>query len=528
MFNSTEEPKLSILIVSRSAANMSRVLDVIAGNGLSCEFEVICSWNGNVEDIHKIMVPQNLYFRLVEDRPYNFSKNNNRLAALSRGDVILFLNDDVIPDIGAIPIALDALSEPGVGIVGINLRYIDGRLQHAGVFFREDGTPYHRLKHEVKWDDVSVANDKFVPCVTGAFLLIRRKEFIQLGFDEEFEVCGEDIVLNLCYREMFDREILYLARATAVHIENATRKITGETKTPPGDLMRIRSYALKKKAGMFLTEVKRPKVRIVTEKPGWIMHRKAEEIQKHMESVVINEDWSEADVHYYINYGYLRRRPEKGLVIANFTHYDPLHLAEEFINAARMVDHCVAVSESTANTLRQIGIPDSKISVILIGADKQFVPKLTVGIVGRIYKGGRKGDDIVRALLEDSELSSKIRIVSAQDGWGAPVWKFDDPADFYRSIDYLLVPSRIEGGPVPFMEALACGTMAIAPEIGVIPQFPHISYPVGDVSALKATLSELADEHIAQRAFLTSKMRQHNWEGWAFDHERLFRNLLSK
>lgn len=526
---SSSRPLLSILVISRTAENMNRLLVAIADNGVDASYEILCSWNGDATDASGIRPPDGVDFRLVEQRPYNFAANNNSLARQAHGEFVLFLNDDVIPDQSAIGRALDAVRDPSVGIVGINLRYQDGRLQHAGVFFDEQGKPYHRLKHKIMWDDPKLAVDMFVPCVTGAFILMRRSEFNALQFDENFHVCGEDIALNLSYRETFDREILYVADATAIHIENATRKKSGETKTPPEDMERILTYSGRLREGRPLTEVRRPRVRIVTEKPGWIMHRKAEEIRKHMgeENVRINEDWPEADIHYYINYGYFRAKPKTGLTVANFTHYDPDHLADKFVQTAYEVDHCIAVSEATADVLRGCNVPDDKISVILVGADRHFQPKLTVGVSGRVYPGGRKGEDIVRALLDDPEVMSKVCIVATQEGWGAPVWRFDNPADFYRAIDYLLVPSRLEGGPVPFMEALACGTMSIAPEIGVVPQFPHISYPAGDADSLKAKLLSLAEQHISQRRPLSDEMRGIDWSGWAVEHEKLFRRLLS-
>lgn len=521
-------PLLSILVISRTAENMTRLLKAIVESGIDSPYEVLCSWNGDAVEMMRIRSGNIQNFRLIEQRPYNFARNNNQLAHEARGEFVLFINDDVIPDRGTIRRALEAIKNPGVGMVGINLRYSDGLLQHAGVFFDEAGKPYHRFKHELQWNDPRIAADMFVPSITGAFILMRRLEFNDIGFDERFNVCGEDIALNLCYREKFNREILYLAGATAIHIENATRRKVGETKTPPEDMARILTYSGRQRDGQSLTHVRRPRVRIITEKPGWIMHRKASEIKKHMgdDFVRINEDWPDAEVHYYINYGYFRAKPSFGLTVANFTHHDPSHLSEKFIEVARIVDHCIAVSEATADDLRGFGIPDEKITVILVGADIQFQPKLTLGVVGRVYPDGRKGDDIVAELHSDPEVVSKVRIVSAKEGWGVPVWDFDDPADFYRAIDYLLVPSRIEGGPVPFMEALACGTMSIAPAIGVIPQFPHISYPVGDVMSLKRVLLDLSTQHMLQRKFLSSHMRGLNWSGWAVQHETLFRKLL--
>ena len=523
-----QEPLLSILVISRTVDNLNRMLAAIAASNIGATFEVLCSWNGDPTELRYIDRPEDVTLRIIEQRPYNFARNNNGLAGHARGEFVLFLNDDIVLDRGALGRAVDAIRQPGIGIVGINLRYGDGRLQHAGIFFDEHGKPYHRLKHQVQWTDPAVAADMFVPCVTGAFIMMRRDEVNAIGFDEAFDVCGEDIALNLSYREKFGREILYLAGATALHIENATRKQTGKTKTPPEDMERIRSYTSRTRGGRPVTEVGRPKIRIVTEKPGWIMHRKAEEIQKHLgpHNVVINQDWDEADVHYYINYGYFQRKPRRGLTVANFTHFDPEHLADKFVQVAREVDHCVAVSDATADVLRGLGLADDKITTILVGANVHFQPKLTLGVAGRVYSGGRKGEDIVRALVDDPEVRASVRIVAANEGWGAPVWHFEDPADFYRAIDYLLVPSRLEGGPVPFMEALACGIMAVAPEIGVIPQFPHVSYPVGDVAALKRVLRDLAGRHLSQREFLTGKMRGLDWTGWATAHEKLFRRLL--
>ncbi|MFM6454654.1 MAG: glycoside hydrolase family 99-like domain-containing protein [Planktothrix sp.] len=520
---------LSILVISKTVENINQLLRAIKIENLKEPYEVLCSWNGSDSDLQNIQCPDGIYFHIVEQRPYHFARNNNGLARMACGELLLFINDDVIPDKGAIERSLEAIRNPGVGIVGINLRYRDELLQHAGVFFREDGTSYHRLKRQIRWDDPQLATDMFVPAVTGAFIMMRRAEFEAIQFDETFNVCGEDIALNLSYRENFNREILYLGQATALHLENATRRTTGETLTPPEDMARIVSYSRRLLNGRPITEVRYPRVRIVTEKPGWIMHRMAEEIQKHMgaENVRINEDWEEAEIHYYINYGYFRDQPKNGIKVANFTHYDPQNLAEKFVQVAKEVDHCIAISKATADILADFGIPTAKTTVIVIGADKCFQPLLTLGVVGRTYAGGRKGEDIVKALLEDQELMRRVRIVATNDSWGAPVWQFDDRADFYRAIDYLLVPSRLEGGPVPFMEALACGTMSIAPEIGVIPQFSHISYPVGDINALKKLLNKLADQHFSEKHKLSSEMRGINWGAWAAEHEKLFRALIA-
>ena len=121
-----------------------------------------------------------------------------------------------------------------------------------------------------------------------------------------------------------------------------------------------------------------------------------------------------------------------------------------------------------------------------------------------------------------------MQIVSNSRDWGVPVWKFDSPPDFYRSIDYLLVPSLIEGGPVPFMEALACGTLSISPPIGVVPDFQHIEYETGNIESLKEVIRTVKREFLENKQALTGEIEKYNWRHWADEHEKLFRRLVEE
>jgi hypothetical protein len=267
------------------------------------------------------------------------------------------------------------------------------------------------------------------------------------------------------------------------------------------------------------------KLRIVTEKKGWILYRMAREIARRHEETRINRRWPRADIHYFINYGYYR--PVKhGLTAATFTHYDPEKLGDMFIETARAVDHCISISNATTATLVDLGIPAEKITTILIGADSRFTPKVRLGLVGRTYSGGRKGEDLVQQLTEDGEVMEGLEIVSFHPGWGVDRWQGDDLDTFYRSLDYLLVPSRREGGPVPFMEALACGVLSIAPPIGVIPDFPHVEYRTGDFGSLRRVILEKKEELLSVRRDLAEHMRPFNWQRWAEEHLALFQQLL--
>ena len=119
-----------------------------------------------------------------------------------------------------------------------------------------------------------------------------------------------------------------------------------------------------------------------------------------------------------------------------------------------------------------------------------------------------------------------IRVIANHHSWGLPVHSFCEPVSFYNAIDYLLVTSQLEGGPVPFMEALACGKLSIAPPIGVIPQFPHIEYRTGSVDDLKRVISEVKEDFSRQKNCVSATIQKFNWEYWSLEHERLFRRLL--
>jgi len=516
--------QLSILIISRSQSNLDNLLKSIPSACGDLEFEILISWNGEGKPVIPKLLEKHVHTHNLN--PYNFSKNNNQLADLSTSDYLLFINDDMYFDERCIEKAYSFIaSNVEVGIVGANLRYANDKIQHAGIFLNQENFPYHRYKNNAHFQDPKVFVNREVLAVTGAFILIRKDEFLQIRFDERCRVAAQDVILCIEYKNIFHKKIFYLGNCTAIHYENMTRKLFDEKTTPPEDI------ELMKESIKLITGDKsldsHIKLRVVTEKEGWIMHRKGLEICKRLENSKINEDFPDANIHYYINYGYFNKRPLSGVVVANFTHFDPNLHSEKWKQVAKEVDHCVAVSEEAASNLKRFGISDQKISVIKVGADLSFKPTMTLGLVGRIYPGGRKGEDLVKKILSDKDLMSNLKIISMNSDWGVDVVKFEDTADFYRAIDYLLIPSLIEGGPVPFMEALACGTLSIAPPIGVIPEFPHIEYRTGDFDSLKNAIIEAKNYYLEGKLRIANHMAPYNWNTWANQHISLFKKLLA-
>jgi hypothetical protein len=76
------------------------------------------------------------------------------------------------------------------------------------------------------------------------------------------------------------------------------------------------------------------------------------------------------------------------------------------------------------------------------------------------------------------------------------------------------------------MEALACGTLSIAPAIGVVPEFRHVPYDVGSIESLKATILGLVEQMHRTRGAIAAPMSHMNWQGWSVRHEKVFRRLM--
>ena len=520
---------IAIATVSRSIKNINALLKSIdLPKGITCEF--LLSWNG---DEKPDKIEQRFESTCIYEQ-YNFSKNNNLLASKANSRFILFINDDIILDELALIKPLQVIqSKENVGIVGINLRYLSAKSQHGGIFFHQDGTPYHRLKGKVNYLDPRLTNNEVVPAVTGAFMLMRLQEFKELLFDERCEIAAQDVILCNDYKIKLGKKCYYCGASTAIHLENETRKLFDQKTTPPNDLQ-IMTTSYEQVTGHSATineEImnlgKDIRLRIVTEKEGWIMHRKGKEIADRIQNSRINSDYPEANIHYYINYGYFNKKPSSGICVANFTHFDPDKLADKWTSTAHAVDHCTAVSEEAANNLISVGIPEDKITIIRVGADRSFTPKMVLGLCGRVYPGGRKGEHLVEELLEDKELMKNLSIVASNSTWPCPVIDTSSSAQFYSCIDFLLITSLLEGGPVPFMEALAMGKLSIAPSIGVIGEFPHIDYEVGNINSLKKAISKTKSQFLQERLRISSFMEGYNWETWALQHARLFARLLN-
>jgi GT2 family glycosyltransferase len=170
--------------------------------------------------------------RVVRDpRPFNWAALNNAGALEARGDVLVFLNNDIEAHRSGWLAALCAQAlRADVAAAGARLLYPDRRVQHCGLVvgltgaaghvlggLPEDATGYLRM----------ATTARECSAVTGACLATRRSVFEALdGFDESLGVDLNDV--DYCLRAAAqDLRTVYEPAAELIHHESPSRGTAG-------------------------------------------------------------------------------------------------------------------------------------------------------------------------------------------------------------------------------------------------------------------------------------------------------------
>ncbi len=168
---------------------------------------------------------------LVDPRPFNWAELNNAGAGLARGDVLLFLNNDIEARQPGWLSALCAQAlRPDVAAAGARLLYPDGRLQHCGLVVGLTGAAGHVLGglagDQPGYLHMATAARECA-AVTGACLATRREVFDLLGgFDETLGVDLNDV--DYCLRGgMRGWRTVYEPAAELIHHESPSRGTAG-------------------------------------------------------------------------------------------------------------------------------------------------------------------------------------------------------------------------------------------------------------------------------------------------------------
>ncbi|MEO6263647.1 MAG: glycosyltransferase, partial [Luteimonas sp.] len=144
-------------------------------------------------------------------------------AARALGEVLVFLNNDTVPQPGWLDALLQTFEEhPDAGLVGAQLLYPDGRLQEAGGVVFADGSGWNYGRFESP-QDPRFAYLRAADYVSGAAIAIPRTLFEQIGrFDTRYAPAYyEDTDLAFAVRAA-GKGVLYQPAARVVHDEGTT------------------------------------------------------------------------------------------------------------------------------------------------------------------------------------------------------------------------------------------------------------------------------------------------------------------
>jgi GT2 family glycosyltransferase len=229
-------PTVSAIIPFRDGARFLRTcVDSVTATAGDVDLELVLVDNGSVEPETRTLV-ERLAGRtnvivVRDDRPFNWAALNNHAVDSSRGDVLLFLNNDIeARHDGWLEVLAAQALRPEIGAAGARLLYPTGRVQHAGLVIGLGGAAGHVL---VGLDGdapgylgmAMLARD--CSAVTGACLAIRRPVFDDLGrFDVSLGLDLNDIDFCLRARQRGLR-VVYEPLAELVHYESPSRGTSG-------------------------------------------------------------------------------------------------------------------------------------------------------------------------------------------------------------------------------------------------------------------------------------------------------------
>jgi GT2 family glycosyltransferase len=219
-------PLASLIICSRTARLLEHCLQSIDRLTAYPVREIVVVQHKTGDDAAmERLLERSHCVRVSHAGPFDFASMNNRGAQAASGEILVFVNDDVNPLCATwLNELITQAQRPEVGVVGAQLVYPSGLIQHAGIAVGiMDGTghPHRGTSGAGFWNWSNHARN--VSGVTGACMAIRRQVFEELsGFDTSFPVNYNDVDLCLRARQV-GYEVIYEPAARLEHYESRTR-----------------------------------------------------------------------------------------------------------------------------------------------------------------------------------------------------------------------------------------------------------------------------------------------------------------
>ena len=154
-----------------------------------------------------------------------YGKTCMRAARHAIGEYLLMLNDDCYLNPGAVAAMVDEMRDH-VAVVGAQLWYPDGTIQHGGTSRNRGDIGFGHIDHRSKKPSITAPTR--MECVTFAAALVRRSAFFDvLGFDERYDCYSEDSDFCMKVRQA-GWHVVYQPHAKGIHDESQSTSPTKE------------------------------------------------------------------------------------------------------------------------------------------------------------------------------------------------------------------------------------------------------------------------------------------------------------
>ncbi|HBE44061.1 MAG TPA: hypothetical protein DDW17_01075 [Deltaproteobacteria bacterium] len=227
-----DSPKVSILIPNKDHADdLSRCISSISSRSTYKNYEIIVIENGSNEkktfQLYEKLKKMDQINVVNWNKKFNYSAVNNFGAQYAKGEILLFLNNDVeVINSDWMENLLQHAMRKEVGAVGAKLYYPDDKIQHAGIVIGMGGIAEHPHKYFHRKSQGYMKRLLFiqnVSAVTGACLMVRKEVFQEIGgFDEEFPLAFNDVDLCLRIRDK-GYLVIFTPYVELYHHESKTR-----------------------------------------------------------------------------------------------------------------------------------------------------------------------------------------------------------------------------------------------------------------------------------------------------------------
>ncbi|MET0756169.1 MAG: glycosyltransferase [Pseudoxanthomonas sp.] len=220
----SDRPRASIVVpVYNQAAHTLACLRALAEHPpvAACEILVVDDGSSDQTQAWMAQVQGLRFHRRAQNGGFIAACNDG--ASLARGEFLVFLNNDTVPQPGWLDALLDTFAtHADAGLVGAQLLYPDGRLQEAGGVVFADGSAWNYGRFESA-DDPRYASLRDADYLSGAAIAIPRALFEAVGgFDTRYAPAYyEDTDLAFSVRAA-GRRVLYQPASRVVHLEGIT------------------------------------------------------------------------------------------------------------------------------------------------------------------------------------------------------------------------------------------------------------------------------------------------------------------